>query len=177
MDREHVNSQLWPQNASNMTILYHYNTVPCTLNTRDNRVQLTRAFVNVCQLHHLRRTDCPVSSLLFILAAEILATKIRSLSSIKGIEIGNKDKYVKLSQYADDGILFLNDKNELCSALNVLSDFGKVAGTVLNAGKCEGMWLGNVDTRHIRNDLFGIKGKSSVRCLGIYFDKDHHTNY
>ena len=73
--------------------------------------------------------------------------------------------------------MFLNNKDELCSALNVLSDFGNVAGTVLNAGKCEGMWLGNVDTRHIRNDLFVIKWKSSMRCLGIYFGKDHHTNY
>ena len=58
-----------------------------------------------------------------------------------------------------------------------MSDFGKVAGTELNAGKCEGMWLGNVDTRHMRNDLFGIKWKSSMRCVGIYFGKDHRTNY
>ena len=73
--------------------------------------------------------------------------------------------------------MFLNNKDELFSALNVLSDFGKVAGTVLNAGKGEGLWLGNVDTRHIRNDLFGIKWKSSMRCLGVYFGKGHHTNY
>ena len=86
------------------------------------------------------RQGCPVSSLLYLLAAEVLATKIRSSSSIKGIEIGNKDKYVKLSQYTDDGMLFLGNKDELCSVLNVLLDFGKVAGTVLlNAGKCEGM--------------------------------------
>ena len=52
------------------------------------------------QIHISRgiRQDCPVSSLVLILAAESLATKIRSSSSIKGIEIGNKDKYVKLSQ-------------------------------------------------------------------------------
>ena len=30
-------------------------TVPCTLNTQDNKVQLTRAFADVCQLHQLRR--------------------------------------------------------------------------------------------------------------------------
>ena len=29
-------------------------TVPCTLNTKDNKVQLTRAFADVCQLHQLR---------------------------------------------------------------------------------------------------------------------------
>ena len=30
-------------------------TVPCTLNTQDNKVQLTRAFAYVCQLHQVRR--------------------------------------------------------------------------------------------------------------------------
>ena len=31
-------------------------TFPCTLNSEDNKVQLTRAFTDVCQLHQLRRT-------------------------------------------------------------------------------------------------------------------------
>ena len=30
-------------------------TVPCTRNTQDSKVQHTRAFVDVCQLHQLRR--------------------------------------------------------------------------------------------------------------------------
>ena len=37
-----------------LTIWLH--TVPCTLNTQDNKVQLTRAFADVCQLHQLRHS-------------------------------------------------------------------------------------------------------------------------
>ena len=54
--------------------------------------------------------------------------------------LGNKP--VKIAQYADDGILFLNDKNELCSALNILEIFGRMSGLILNIEKCEGLWLG-----------------------------------
>ena len=32
---------------------FDYHTVPCTLSTQDNKVQLTRAFADVCQLHQL----------------------------------------------------------------------------------------------------------------------------
>ena len=38
------------QKATNMAY-----TVPGTLNTQDNKVQLTRAFADLCQLHQLRR--------------------------------------------------------------------------------------------------------------------------
>ena len=73
------------------------------------------------------RQGCPVSALLFILAVETLGIKIRASSSLNGLTIGNENQRVKISQYADDGILYLNNKNEMCTALNILSEFGKVA--------------------------------------------------
>jgi hypothetical protein len=87
------------------------------------------------------RQGCPVSGLLFVLAVEMLGIKIRTTPSLTGINIGNNNKHVKLSQYADDGIMYLNNNNELYIALNLLSNFGKVAGPVLNIGKCEAMDL------------------------------------
>ena len=55
------------------------------------------------------------------------------------IIIGNDEKCVRLEQYADDGILFLNNKVEFCLALNTLETFGKKSGLELNLGKCEGL--------------------------------------
>ena len=49
------------------------------------------------------RQGCPVSGLLFVLAVEVLALRIRSSISLKGLPIGNK--HVKISQYVDDGVL------------------------------------------------------------------------
>ena len=88
------------------------------------------------------RQGCPVSALLFVLCVEILAIKIRNSSTLKGFQFGFESKPVKIAQYADDGILFLNDKNELCSALNILEIFGRMSGLVLSVEKCEGLWLG-----------------------------------
>ena len=84
------------------------------------------------------RQGCPVSALLFIVCAEILGKKIRSCNTLEGLVFSCPEKPVKVIQYADDGILFLNSKNEMCTALNVLKKFGKVSGLVLNMEKCEG---------------------------------------
>ncbi len=122
------------------------------------------------------RQGCPVSSLLFILCAEILALKIRKCPSLKGFEFGIHEKPTKIVQYADDAMLFINDKAELCSAINVLRMFGQISGTKLNLTKCEGMWLGK-DKQYQRTcSLFGIKWPKVMRCLGIYVGHDKLLN-
>ena len=54
-----------------------------------------------------------------------------------------KKKKIKITQYTDDGILFLNNRNEFCSALNILEIFGTLSGIKLSMEKCEGFWLGS----------------------------------
>ena len=49
------------------------------------------------------RQGCPLSSLLFNIVLEVLATAIRQTKEIKSIQIGREE--VKLSFYADDMIL------------------------------------------------------------------------
>ena len=78
---------------------------------------------------------------MFILCVEVLAIKVRNSSSLQGFRFGYQ-KPIKLTQYADDGILFLNNRMEIGSALNILKKFGKLSGLNLNLGKCEGFWLG-----------------------------------
>ena len=70
------------------------------------------------------RQGCPVSSITFILCVEVLAIKVRNSGSLRGFQFGYQ-KSIKLAQYADDGVLFLNNKLELGSALNILEKFGK----------------------------------------------------
>ncbi len=123
------------------------------------------------------RQGCPVSALLFILAVEVLSIKIRTSTNIKGIQIGNINKVVKISQYADDTIVYLNDKDELYTVLNILSHFGNVAGTTLNVKKCEGLYLGQSEKDINFKDMFGIKWTRSIRCLGIYIGFDYKQQY
>ena len=79
--------------------------------------------------------QCPVSALLFVLSVEMLAIKIRECPELKGFNTGLKEKPIKVTQYADDTTLFLNNKDELCTVLNVLHEFGQVAGTKFKSGE------------------------------------------
>ena len=80
------------------------------------------------------RQGCPLSPLLFNIVLEVLATAIREEKEIKGIQIGNEE--VKLSLFADDVILKIeNPKDATRKLLELISEFGKVAGYKVNAQK------------------------------------------
>ena len=70
--------------------------------------------------------------LLFNIVLEILATAIREEKEIKGIQIGKEE--VKLSLFAKDMILYIdNPKDATIKILELISEFGKVAGYKINA--------------------------------------------
>ena len=80
------------------------------------------------------RKGCPLSPLLFNIILEVLATAIREEKEIKGIQIGKEE--VKLSLFADDMILYIeNPKDATRKLLELISEFGKVAGYKINAQK------------------------------------------
>ena len=77
---------------------------------------------------------CPVSPLLFNIVLEVLATAIREEKEIKGIQIGKEE--VKLSLFGDDMILHIeNPKYVTRKLLELINEFGKVAGYKINAHK------------------------------------------
>ncbi len=106
----------------------------------------------------------------------MLAVKIRKCSSLKGFYFGVEEKSIKISQYADDALVFLNDKDEMCAALNVVSQFGHFSGTKLNLSKCEGLWLGTLKHKQNNCQMFGIKWPRAIKCLGIYIGHDSELN-
>ena len=77
------------------------------------------------------RQGCPISALLFVLSVEILGITIRQQTNLQGLDFGFPNN-VKTVQYADDCIMFLNNKNELYTALNVLRTYGEISGLTLN---------------------------------------------
>ena len=120
------------------------------------------------------RQGCPVSALIIILCVEILAIKVRNSSSLHGFQFGY-EKLTKIAQYADEGILLLNNRNEMCSAL-LLEIFGNLSGLILNVEKCEGLWLGRSKHLQLHCNLFEIKWPKQFRCLGIYLGHDKELN-
>ena len=80
------------------------------------------------------KQGCPLSPLLFNIALEVQATAIREEKEIKGIQIGKEE--VKLSLFADDMMLYVeNPKDATRKLLEIINEFGKVAGYKINAQK------------------------------------------
>ena len=90
------------------------------------------------------RQGCPLSALLFILYAEVLAISIQHSKNIKGIKVGYNE--IKITQYADDTCLYLDGTQSLEYAIKLFENFYRYAGLKLNKNKTEIIWLGkNVD--------------------------------
>ena len=81
-----------------------------------------------------KRQGCPLPPLLFNIVLEVLATEIREEKEIKGIQTRKEE--VKLSLFADDMILYTeNPKDATRKLLELINEFGKVAGYRINAQK------------------------------------------
>ena len=69
------------------------------------------------------RQGCPLSPLLFNIVLEVLATAIRQVKEIKGIQIGKEE--MKLSLFADDMILYIeNAIDSTKKLLDLINEFG-----------------------------------------------------
>ena len=119
------------------------------------------------------RQGCPLSPCLFILAAELLACKIRQDNEIQGINIFGKE--LKLSQFADDTTLLNSNCNSVNKAIAVLDNFGNISGLKLNPSKTKALWLGS--WRHRQDKPFGFQWpEKPIRVLGTFISYNEKEN-
>ena len=80
------------------------------------------------------RQGCSLSPLLFNVVLEVLATAIRQPKEIKSIQIGKEE--VKLSLYADDMILYIENPKDFTQKLpELINEFYKVPGYKISIQK------------------------------------------
>lgn len=80
------------------------------------------------------RQGCPLSPLLYALAAEPLAIAITASPDVIGLRRG--DSWEKIGLYADDTILYLADQGpSLQAALSIIEKMGKYSDLQINWGK------------------------------------------
>lgn len=119
------------------------------------------------------RQGCPLSALLFVIAVEILAIKIRSSDNINGIKLG--DRTFKITQLADDTTLFLKDLKSLQNIIKLLSQYRNISGLSLNKKKTEILQIGAPLTSNY--SLYNLNWvKERIYALGTWFYKDHNES-
>ena len=72
------------------------------------------------------RQGCPISALLFLLIAEIVALVLRSSDKTDSIKINGKS--IKLCQLADDLTLYLSSTESVSNATAIFEEFYRYAG-------------------------------------------------
>jgi len=96
------------------------------------------------------RQGCLLSSLVFNIVLEVLATAIREEKEIKGIQIGKEE--VKL--FANDIILSIkNCKDTTRKLLELVNDYSKVAGYEINTQKSLAFLYTNNEKTEIKETI------------------------
>ena len=114
------------------------------------------------------RQGCPLSPLLFNIAFEVLATAIRAVKEIKGIQTGKEE--AKLSLFADDMILYIeNPKDSTRKLLELINEYSKVAGYKINIQKSLAfLYINNQKIeREIKQTILFTIAMKRIKYLGI----------
>ena len=119
------------------------------------------------------RQGCPLSTLLFNIVLEVLATAIRQEKEIKGIQIGKEE--MKLSLFADDMIVYIeNPTDSTKKLLDLINEFGKTAGYKVNTQKSKAFLYTNNETAEteIRKKIPFDIATRYIKYLGINLTKE-----
>ena len=114
----------------------------------------------------------PLSALLFDIVLDFLATAITEEKEIKGIQIR---KEVKPSLFSDDMILYIeNPKDATRKLLELMNEFGKVAGYKINAQEALAFLYNNYEKseRGIKESLPFTFATKRIKYLGINLPKE-----
>ena len=119
------------------------------------------------------KQGCPISALLYVLAAEPLGQALLQNKNIKGIKIPKSEKESKYFAHADDTSLTVSDKNSISEIFNVLDLYSRASGAKINKQKSEIMCLGSGHVSDNELKKFQVKlCENTTKLLGIYMGKD-----
>ena len=129
-------------------------------------------------LRSATRQVCSLSSLLFNIVLEVLATAIREEKEIKGIQIVKEE--LNPSLFADDMILYIeNPKGNIRNLLQLISEFSKVAGYKINTQKSLSFLYTNNEKseRAIKESIPFTTATKIIKYLGINLPKETKELY
>jgi hypothetical protein len=115
------------------------------------------------------RQGCPLSPLLYVLAAETLSSSIRKNILIKGYIYRMQNLYPVqhiINQYADDTNVAVTDMPSVRELFRTLGKYEKATNAKVNKDKTEALWVGNWKGR--QDTPLNLKWTSgTIKFLGI----------
>ena len=114
------------------------------------------------------RQGCPLSPLLYVLVAEVLACNIRANPCITGLSLpGSSQPLSPISQYADDTSLVLSSEVSIKASFETYALFERGSSSKLNLSKSKGPWLGA--RKHRADPPVALDWSSlKLKVLGVY---------
>ena len=130
-------------------------------------------YSNYFKLTRSVRQGCPISALLFIMVAEIIALKIRNNDEVSGVKVDEAE--FKINMMADDTTIYLSNLLSLEKVIEDFQKFEKISGLKLNLNKTELIPINVTRNRQIEmvGNLSKIRVKTGpFKALGIWFSKN-----
>lgn len=115
------------------------------------------------------RQGCPLSPLLYALAAEPLAMSVLANAEIKGLKLGPLTE--KISIYADDTLSYLADSGpSLHNALQTIEQFGKFSGLKINWGKSQILPIESFPPTESQTNM-PLQRVDIIKYLGVHISR------
>lgn len=119
------------------------------------------------------RQGCPISALLYVLAAESLQSAIQKNDQIHGIAIPNTQNFGLVFQHADDTTLTMANRESINEVFKVFELYSVGSGAKINKDKSEIMSIGTGVLTNREIDMYGVKEcKDVIQILGVYVGKN-----
>lgn len=113
------------------------------------------------------RQGCPLSPVLFVLSLEPYLRAIADNPQIRGLALpGSSD--VKVTAYADDITLYVQNEQSLQHALHTFQAYGTISGAKLNYSKSKYFFIGDPNGRV--QITSALQWSPNMKILGITFD-------
>ena len=120
------------------------------------------------------RQGCLLSPLLFVLPVELLGLKIRQDRLCRGIKLPDGQE-AKISQFADDTTLIVQNTASLKAAINAINSFGSISGLQLNEKKTKALRIG-ASRNNTAEPLKFQCPKDPIKFLGTFLSHSEAQN-
>ena len=134
------------------------------------RIKINGHLTSPIPLRRGARQGCPLSALLYVFVAEVLALQLRKNPNIVGFRVGG-EKIISL-HYADDTTITITQNRCFKEVIKDIDLYESATGARVNYSKSKGLWLGKWKNR--KDNPMNIQWTNkNVKNLGVYFGTEN----